>query len=226
MHHLKLRSAVLITALCFLLAGTSFGQNITRQELSNFDQFLDSHPAIEKDLRSNPSLAKDSAYLTAHPELKNFVASHPGVREQIQNNPQRLINREREFEKSGKDITNAEVKNFDDFLDKHPAIEKDLEKNPSLANNSDYVAKHPELGQFLASHPQIRNDLRENPRGLLRREKKFDKGEAQLEKRQQKTVEAERREEQRERLREERREERRVQRDQIQASRGTGKHFR
>jgi hypothetical protein len=48
-------------------------RDITRQELNNFDNFLDTHPAIEKDLKSNPALVKDSAYLSAHPELKEFA---------------------------------------------------------------------------------------------------------------------------------------------------------
>src|SRR6185295_61956 len=108
------------------------------------------------DLQNNPSLANDSAYISAHPDLKTFLAAHPRVREELRENPKRFINREREFEKSGKDITRTQLKNFDDFLDKNPAIEKDVEKNPSLVNNADYLARHPELKQFLGSHPEIR----------------------------------------------------------------------
>ncbi len=180
------------------------GKDITRTELKNFDDFLDKHPAIEKDLQTNPSLANDATYLSAHSDLKTFLASHPGVRDEIQENPKQFMNRERGFEKSGKDIAPAELKNFDDFLDKHPAMDKELEKNPSLVNNADYLAKHPELKQFLADHPQIREDVREHPRAFMRRERKLDKKESKLDKRQQKEIEADRRED----LREERRIER------------------
>src|SRR5207244_2951953 len=91
--------------------------DITRQELNNFDNFLDTHPAINNDLKSNPALVKDSAYLSAHPELKQFLENHPGVREEIRENPDGFMKRERKFEKAGRDISPAEAKNFDDFLD-------------------------------------------------------------------------------------------------------------
>src|SRR5437016_14593126 len=96
--------------------------DITRQELNNFDNFLDTHPAIEKDLKSNPALVKDSAYLSAHPELRGFLANHAGVREDIRENPSRFIKRERYCEQSGKDILPTEVKNVDGIVDKHPAM--------------------------------------------------------------------------------------------------------
>src|SRR6185295_593145 len=128
MRRLNITFGLLVGTVCLSLClGTALAKDndITRQELLNFDRFLDSHPAIAKDLQNNPSLAKDSAYVSAHPELKEFLANHPGVREEIRENPKRFINREREFEKSGKDITRTQLKNFDDFLDTHPAIEKD-----------------------------------------------------------------------------------------------------
>ena len=166
--------------------------DVTRQELNNFDNFLDTHPAIRSDLRSNPALVKDSAYLSAHPELKQFLDTHPGVREEIRENPKGFMKTERHFEKSGKDISAAEVKNFDDFLDKHPAMEKELQKNPALVNDPNYLAKHPELKEFLNSHPAVRADLAEHPKVFMHDEKKFDKTERRTERRE------ERREEQRE----------------------------
>src|SRR5437879_5069163 len=151
--------------------------DITRQELKNFDRFLDAHPATEKDLQKNPGLVQDSAYLAAHPQLKEFLENHPGVREEIRENPRGFMNREKHFEQSGRDITREEVKNFDEFLDKHPAIGHELSKHPELANDPSYVAKHPELKEFLENHPNIRRDLAEHPRVFMHREKKFDKTE-------------------------------------------------
>jgi hypothetical protein len=169
------------------------GRDITRQELRNFDGFLDTHPNIEQDLKKNPKLLNDAAYLAAHPELKQFLDTHPGVRAEASENPRIFMNRERHFENSGRDIPVQEVKSFDDFMDQHQAIERELKKQPSLLNNADYLAKHPELKMYLDQHPLIRQQLAENPRALFRAEKRFDKQE-------NRQVRAERREERIERI--------------------------
>jgi phage-related protein len=192
MRYLKIFCLLFLAALLAqpVFAGQQ-NRDITRQELNNFDNFLDRHPAIDKDLKGNPALVKDPAYLSAHPELKEFLANHPGVREEIRENPKGFMNRERHFEKTGKDISPAEVKNFDEFLDKHPAVDKELRKNPALVNDPNYVAKHPELREFLNNHPAIRQDLAEHPRVFMHREKKFDKAEQKAERQK---IQAERRE--------------------------------
>src|SRR5262245_14849442 len=135
----------LIAALVQPALAAQRDRDITRQELQNFDNFLDSHPAIERDLERNPALAKDTSYLSAHPDLQQYLDTHPGVREEMRENPSRFIKRERQFEKKGSDVTRAEAKTLDDFLDKHPAIDKDLSKHPELANDPAYVAKHPDF---------------------------------------------------------------------------------
>src|SRR5437762_819568 len=124
----KYRSTTLLGILCFLFIVTLFPSavsatqradtDVTRQELLNFDRFLDSHPAIEQDLTKAPALVNDSAYLSAHPELREFIMTHPGVREEIRENPQGFMNREERFDASGRDITRQELQNFDGFLDK------------------------------------------------------------------------------------------------------------
>jgi hypothetical protein len=186
MRYLKIFCLLFLAALLTqpVFAGRQ-NRDITRQELNNFDNFLDTHPAIAKDLRSNPALVKDSAYLSAHPELKEFLNNHPGVREEIRENPNGFMKRERNFEKAGKDISPAEVKTFDDFLDKHPAVNKELRKNPALVNDPNFVAKHPELKEFLSSHPAIRQDLAQHPRIFMHDEKKFDKTERREEQREE-----------------------------------------
>src|SRR5262249_54057082 len=72
--HLDNRYSTLIGVLCFLLVSATLAapvfaaqqgeRDITRQELLNFDRFLDSHPAIDQDLKKNPALANDAAYLS------------------------------------------------------------------------------------------------------------------------------------------------------------------
>ena len=41
----------------------------SREELANFDRFLDSHPILERQLGSNPSLVNDPNYVQREPDL-------------------------------------------------------------------------------------------------------------------------------------------------------------
>jgi GrpB-like predicted nucleotidyltransferase (UPF0157 family) len=75
------------------------GGDITRQELRNFDRFLDAHPEIAEDLRKNPKLIDDQNYLANHPALNDFLAKHPGVRKEVAENPRLFMRRERRFER-------------------------------------------------------------------------------------------------------------------------------
>jgi hypothetical protein len=72
--------------------------DINRQELQNFDRFLDSHPQIKSDLTRNPSLVNDSRYVQDHPELREFLASHNGVREELREYPGAFMRQERAAE--------------------------------------------------------------------------------------------------------------------------------
>jgi hypothetical protein len=157
------------------LAGQQNDRDITREELLNFDRFLDSHQAIEQDLEKNPALVNDANYIKDHPELKTFLETHPGVREEVRENPRVFLRREERFDQSGRDITRPELANFDRFLDAHPGIEQDLRKDPRLLDSGDYLRAHPDLKTFLDTHPNVREEARENPRVFVRREEHFDK---------------------------------------------------
>ena len=50
--------------------------DITRQQLENFDRFLDSHPQIRAELTQNPNLVNDPRYIQDRPELRDFLATH------------------------------------------------------------------------------------------------------------------------------------------------------
>jgi len=163
-------------------SGQRSDNDINRTELKNFDKFLDSHPEIAEDLAKNPSLVNDQDYVNKHPDLKEFLRSHPGVREEVKENPQVFMRRERRFEshegnETNAGITNQELKNFDKFLDSHPEIAEDLAKNPSLVDDQDYVSKHPDLKAFLQSHSGVREQVKQNPGFFMQRERKFEKKE-------------------------------------------------
>jgi hypothetical protein len=173
----------LLVLLVFVLSvGTAIAaQNpnpdITRRELQNFDNFLDTHPAVDKELTKNPRLIEDPSYIAAHPELKTFLADHPGVREEMKETPRFFMHREEQFDKSGRDITHREAASLDVFLDAHPGVERDLRKDPSLAKNPEFLSRHPEFSEYLGKHPAVKADLVENPKAFMRREAQYEKNE-------------------------------------------------
>jgi len=69
------------------------------------------------------------------------------------------------------------VRNFDAYLDKHPDVRADLERNPKLIDDTAYVNKHPHLKEFLEHHPNTREELRENPQAFMHRENRYEKTE-------------------------------------------------
>ncbi len=164
-------AAVMATA---QTAAPNRDHDITRTELNNFDHYLDTHPQVSRELKANPALINDPAYLRQHPGLQQFLNTHPGVREEARENPNRFMNRERVFDAQGRDVTQRQAGSLDTFLDTHPDVATDLRKNPSLANNPKYLASHPGFKDYLEDHPQIKQEFKENPKAVLRREKRYE----------------------------------------------------
>src|SRR2546422_342273 len=154
--------------------------DITRRELRNFDQFLDSHPEVAEALRKDPNLINNPNWVSKHPGVRDWLEDHPNARQELKENPTAFMHREQGFEKQeGKegDITRGEVHNFDQFLDSHPEVAEGLRKDPNLINNPNWVSKHPELKDWLEDHPNARQELKENPAAFMHREKGFEKQE-------------------------------------------------
>lgn len=150
-----------------------------REALGDFDHFLDNHPGVAQQLKSNPSLINDPTFLSQHPQLQQFLSKNPGIQKAAQSNPSQLLNRERRFERNGGDITRNEAAKGDRFLDSHPEIAQQLRKDPSLIDNKQFVESHPQLEQFLKTHPEVRKDWKEHPKAFMKRERQFDRREAQ-----------------------------------------------
>jgi hypothetical protein len=71
------------------------------------------------------------------------------------------------------DRSREELANFDQFLANHPILERELESNPSLVNDSNYVQSEPDLQIFLSHHPNVKAELERDP-GYLERHKNPD----------------------------------------------------
>ena len=62
---------------------------------------------------------------------------------------------------------------MDGFLDRNPQIEKDLQRDPNLVNNPQYVNSHPDLKRYIERNPKIAADLKEKPRVFIRKERAY-----------------------------------------------------
>jgi hypothetical protein len=70
----------------------------TRQELANFDRFLDGHRELGEQLRKDPSLINDDQFVRDHPELQTYLHAHPRVREEIKENPNAFMRAENRYD--------------------------------------------------------------------------------------------------------------------------------
>ena len=145
-----------------------------RADLASFDEFLNGHREISEELRRNPSLADNQQYLKDHPALESYLQHYPGVRAQLTDNPQAFMQSEDRFREQVRDMNQNELARFDQFLDGHRNIAEELRRNPSLADNQQYVQSHPELQSFLQENPGIRQQLQQNPNDFMQREGRYD----------------------------------------------------
>jgi len=162
-------------------------QSISRADLAAFDQFLDAHPDVARNLQENPSLASDATFLNNHTQLKDFLSAHTQIGTELNTSPSRFMDQISVFERTetdhaqdnrernpNRDLTRAEVATADKFFDSHPDIEKQLEANPRLINNQDFLQDHPQLQDFLKDHPQVHEEFTENPGFFMKREGQFE----------------------------------------------------
>ena len=61
------------------------------------------------------------------------------------------------------DITRQEVAAFDAYLDQHSTLARQLQANPALVDNEEFVEHHRDFADFMQDHPRIREELREHP---------------------------------------------------------------
>ena len=186
--HVRLSSWLLVLTLCACFSAMAQAQtkrnDITRSELSSFDAYLDKHHDVRDDLSKNPNLINDPAYLGKHPHLREFLEQHPNLREELKENPRAFMQRENSYERNEgapaaqkSDITESELRNWDDYLDKHRDVQADLNRNPNLVNDPSYLSKHPHLKEFLEHHPNTREELKENPQAFMNRERQHERNE-------------------------------------------------
>jgi phage-related protein len=158
-------------------------RDVTRTELANMDRFLDSHPEIAEQLKRDPSLVKNQKFAADHPALQQFLAEHPGVREEYKENPNAFMRQENRFDyrqdsvmHGSHELNRGELSSFNEFLENHNNISGELSKNPTLANNHEYLENHPALRDYLSAHPQVQEGLSKNPQSFLKSAQQVNPG--------------------------------------------------
>jgi hypothetical protein len=58
---------------------------------------------------------------------------------------------------------NETMRGFDHWMRQNPDAAEEIRKDPSLLNNSEYMAKHPDLQKFMEDHPDFRRAVKKNP---------------------------------------------------------------
>lgn len=173
------------------------GDDITRRDIAQFDQFLDSHREIADQLRRTPSLIDDPQFLQSHPELSAYLQDHASVKQEISQNPGTFMRLEdlygrdsglRDRDAGGRDRgdfrpapppdrddARPEVASFDRFLDEHREIGEQVRKDPSLCDNRDFVRDHPALDSYLRDNPGVRDQLRQDPNAFMQQADLFNR---------------------------------------------------
>lgn len=153
-------------------------QDPTRGELANFNRFLDSHRETAEQLRKDPSLVDNQQFLKAHPALQTYLQEHPAVRQELKENPSAFTRQEDRNDRNESDrdrgATRRELANFNQFLDSHRETADQLRKDPSLADNQQFLKDHPELQAYLQQHPAVQQELKNNPNRFMQEKSRFD----------------------------------------------------
>jgi hypothetical protein len=158
---------------------------ITRRQLADLDQFLDRHPELAEQLKKDPSLINNRQFVANHPALNEYLENHRELREEFSRNPDAFMRREERYDRrederarnypmGDRDDRNryasdgrGEMSNFGEFLGGHSTVATELSKDPSLANNKEYLANHPALNNYLKAHPAMSQQLAENPQAVM-----------------------------------------------------------
>jgi hypothetical protein len=149
-----------------------------RQDLADFDHFLDNHPEIAEQVRRDPSLLDQRQFVQSHPALQTYLAKNPGVRDDIQRNPSAFMYEEDRFDRDRnvgtRNDPHGNLADFDHFLDGHREIAEQVRRDPSLLNNRQFAQNHPALGEYFDRNPGVRDDIRRDPSTFMRQEDQFE----------------------------------------------------
>jgi hypothetical protein len=176
--HPEVREQFQANPSAFMQQEQRFDRREDRMGLGATDRFFDSHPEIAEQLRKDPSLVNNQKFVQEHPALQQYLQQHPEVRDDFKENPNAFMRQEQRFDRR-EDLPGqpGHMATTDRFLDSHPEISEQLQKDPSLVNNQHFVQAHPALQQYLQEHPEIRQQFQQNPSAFMQQQQRFEQRE-------------------------------------------------
>jgi hypothetical protein len=165
---------------------------INPRDMAEMNRFMDNHPEIAEQLRKEPTLVDNRVWVGKHPALQQYLQAHPQLADAFRAHPDQFMSDEEHYEhhegqwnygsyarvnqandqRQGNDQRNdqrnrGELTGFGQFLGSHSNVAAELGKDPSLVNNQEYVASHPELDEYLKAHPAVSQQLAQNPQSVM-----------------------------------------------------------
>lgn len=125
-----------------------------RSALREYDRFLDHHPLLEDELRLDPSLTLNSAFLTKTPELRGFMRSNPRVADGLALYPRYYLNRAL-LRQASAPLAYAELSPLWDLFVQDIRLEKELKTNPELIRDPTFLDVRPALHECLTTHAAL-----------------------------------------------------------------------
>ncbi len=136
----------------------------SRKEHANFERFLNSHPIMERQLESNPSLVNDPNYVKSEPDLGIYLSHHPDIKSELERDPNALLpkevadvnaaNRSANLD-ANQPLNGADAGLMSQFLDQHRDVDEQLKQNPPLIDDQNFLAQHEDLKALLNNHGQF-----------------------------------------------------------------------
>ena len=151
------------------------------QKYPELQSYLQQHPAVREELDENPG-----RFMYQEHQYDQRTADRQGQDNRDsdrdrdvardRDNGQPRNDRDSVRDRDG-DVNRRELANFDHFLDSHREISEQLQKNPSLVRNQQFLQNHPALQTYLQQHPVVREQLDQNPNAFMHQEDRFDQRE-------------------------------------------------
>ena len=154
---------------------------ISDADLQSFEDYLDSHWQVADELYRNPDLVNDRAYVRKNPSLRRWLVTHPKAARVIRANPSAVLWHERDSrddEDSRRELSDSDLRSWEEFLDSHEEIARELYRNPNLLKDTNYIRRNEALDDWLYSHRRAARIILASPREYARRRESPSSGAA------------------------------------------------
>jgi len=149
--------------------------------------FLQSHPALNTFLQEHPNLRQQlgqnpSEFMAQEGADENGEAAR-GDNDARPSNNNTAANRDNgrgngDYDRGrDNDRDRRDVAEFNRFLDDHREIGEQVRRDPSLADNRQFVQNHPALQTFLQNNPGVSNQLKQDPNAFVRQADQLNRAE-------------------------------------------------